>query len=60
VLKTSFTVMMGALVLGLGIVYAGPDPAGRVGPFLFVAAVVIGLWALVMVFWSEAMKGNRD
>lgn len=60
VLKTSFTIMMAALILGLGLVYAAPVPDSRVGPFLFAAAAIMAVWILVMVFWSEAFKGNRD
>lgn len=60
VLKSAFTLMMAALVIGLGIVYAGNDPGGRVGPFLFSALLVLAVWTLVMLVWSEAMKGKRD
>lgn len=60
VLKMSFTVMMAALVIGLGIVYAAPVPDDRAGQFLFSAAGLVILWTLVMIFWSEAFKGNRE
>jgi ubiquinone biosynthesis protein len=60
VLKMSFTVMMAALVIGLGIVYAAPVPDDRAGQFLFAAAGLVALWVLVMVLWSEAFKGNRE
>ncbi|HET6399295.1 MAG TPA: AarF/ABC1/UbiB kinase family protein [Candidatus Thermoplasmatota archaeon] len=60
VLKTSFTVMMAALLIGLGIVYAGPVPEERVGPFLFASGAVLFVWTAVMILWSEAFKGNRE
>ncbi|MFA5943734.1 MAG: AarF/UbiB family protein [Candidatus Thermoplasmatota archaeon] len=60
VLKMSFTVMMAALVIGLGIVYASPVPDDRAGQFLFSAAALVIVWTLVMIFWSEAFKGNRE
>ena len=60
VLKTSFTIMMAALVIGLGIVYAGPAPADATGPFLFGAGALVIIWTLVMVLWSEAFKGRRE
>jgi ubiquinone biosynthesis protein len=60
VLKMSFTVMMAALVIGLGIVFAAPVPDDRAGQFLFAAGGLVILWTLVMIFWSEAFKGNRE
>jgi hypothetical protein len=60
VLKMSFTVMMAALVIGLGIVFAAPVPDDRAGQFLFAAGGLVLLWTLVMIFWSEAFKGNRE
>lgn len=60
VLKTSFTIMMAALVIGLGIVYAGPAPADGTAPFLFGAGALVVIWTLVMVLWSESFKGRRD
>jgi ubiquinone biosynthesis protein len=60
VLKMSFTVMMAALVIGLGIVFASPVPDDRAGQFLFSAGGLVILWTLVMIFWSEAFKGNRE
>jgi ubiquinone biosynthesis protein len=60
VLKMSFTVMMAALVIGLGIVYAAPVPDDRAGQFLFAAGGLLIAWTLVMIFWSEAFKGNRE
>lgn len=60
VLKMSFTVMMAALVIGLGIVYASDAPTDRAGQFLFAAAGLVALWTVVMIFWSEAFKGNRE
>ena len=60
VLKTSFTIIMASLVLGLAIVYTGPDPDARAGQFLFAAAGIGVVWALVLVLWSESMKGRRD
>ncbi|HEX2065875.1 MAG TPA: AarF/ABC1/UbiB kinase family protein [Candidatus Thermoplasmatota archaeon] len=60
VLKTSFTLMMAALIVGLALVYASPAPAARVGQFLFGAAAVLAVWTLVMLLWSEAFKGNRE
>jgi ubiquinone biosynthesis protein len=60
VLKMSFTVMMAALVIGLGIVYAAPVPDDRAGQFLFAAGGLLVAWTLVMIFWSEAFKGNRE
>ena len=60
VLKMSFTVMMAALVIGLGIVFAAPVPDDRAGQFLFAAGGLLIAWTLVMIFWSEAFKGNRE
>jgi ubiquinone biosynthesis protein len=60
VLKMSFTVMMAALVIGLGIVFAAPVPDDRAGQFLFASGGLVILWTLVMIFWSEAFKGNRE
>ncbi|MGB0652024.1 MAG: ABC1 kinase family protein [Thermoplasmatota archaeon] len=59
VLKMAFTVMMAALVVGLGVVYSGPDPTRSV-QFLFMAAVIVIAWTLVMILWSESFKGNRE
>jgi ubiquinone biosynthesis protein len=58
-LKTGFTVLAAAVVVGLAVVYAGPDPASRVGPFLYTAGGVLAAWILVMVLWSESIKGRR-
>jgi hypothetical protein len=60
VLKTSFTIMMAALVVGLGLVYSSAVPTDRIGQFLFGAAAVMVIWTLVMLLWSEAFKGNRE
>lgn len=60
VLKMSFTVMMAALVIGLGIIYASPAPDDRAGQFLFAAGAVVVTWTVVMILWSEAFKGNRE
>lgn len=60
VLKMAFTVMMAALVIGLGIIYASPAPDDRAGQFIFAAAAVLAVWTLVMILWSEAWKGNRE
>ncbi|HLF16113.1 MAG TPA: AarF/UbiB family protein [Candidatus Thermoplasmatota archaeon] len=60
VLKTSFTVLLAGLLVGLGIVYAGPEPGARLGPFLFVAGVIMAVWTVVMILWSEAWKGRRE
>jgi ubiquinone biosynthesis protein len=60
VLKTSFTLMMAALIVGLGLVYSSTVPAERVGQFLFGAAAILVAWTLVMILWSEAFKGNRE
>lgn len=60
VLKTAFTIMMASLVVGLALVYAGPDPDGRVIPFFFGAGTILAAWLLAMVLWSEAFKGNRE
>ncbi|HUR24606.1 MAG TPA: AarF/UbiB family protein [Candidatus Thermoplasmatota archaeon] len=60
ILKMSFTVMMAALVIGLGIVFAAPVPDDRAGQFLFAAGGLLLLWTLVMIVWSEAFKGNRE
>jgi ubiquinone biosynthesis protein len=60
ILKMSFTVMMAALIVGLGIVFASNTPGTRAGQFVFAAAAIVLLWTLVMVFWSEAFKGNRE
>lgn len=59
-LKMSFTVLMAALVIGLGIVYSGPEPDSKALQFIFGASGLVVVWTLVMVFWSEAMKGNRE
>ena len=59
-LKVSFTGMMMALVIGLGIVYAGPDPESRAMQFLFSAGVIVIAWTVVLLLWSETMKGHRD
>ncbi len=60
VLKTSFTIMMAGLVVGLGIVYAGPTPDSRLAPFLFGAGAVLAVWTAVMILWSEAWKGRHE
>lgn len=60
VLKMSFSVMMAALIVGMAIVYAGADPDANAGPFMFGAGAVMIVWSLILVFWSEAMKGNRE
>ncbi|HUR63026.1 MAG TPA: AarF/UbiB family protein, partial [Candidatus Thermoplasmatota archaeon] len=60
VLKTSFTLMMAALIVGLGLVYSSAVPTDRIGQFLFGAAAVLVIWTLVMLLWSEAFKGNRE
>lgn len=60
VLKTGFTILAASLIVGLALVYASPVPAERVGPFLFGAAAILVAWTLVMVFWSEGFKGNRE
>ena len=60
ILKMSFTVMMAALIVGLGIVFASSAPANRAGQFVFAAGAIVLLWTLVMIFWSEAFKGNRE
>jgi ubiquinone biosynthesis protein len=59
-LKMSFTVLMAALIIGLGIVYSGPEPDAKSSQFLFGAGGLVVTWTLVMVFWSESMKGNRE
>lgn len=60
VLKMAFTVMMAALIIGMGIIYASPAPDDRAGQFIFAAAAVVLVWTVVMIFWSEAWKGNRE
>jgi ubiquinone biosynthesis protein len=60
VLKTAFTIMMAALILGSAIIYSGPDPNGRAAPFLFAAGAIFVVWTIVMLVWSEAFKGNRE
>ena len=60
VLKTSFTIMMVALLVGLALVYSSAVPTDRIGQFLFGAAAVLAIWTLVMILWSEAFKGNRE
>jgi ubiquinone biosynthesis protein len=60
VLKSSFTIIMAALIIGMGIVYASPDAGASTGPFLFGAGTLVILWTLVMVVWSESFKGRRD
>ncbi len=59
-LKMSFTIVVAALIIGLGIVYTGPDPDSRVLQFLFGASGIVVLWAFVLLMWSEMMKGNRE
>ncbi len=59
-LKMSFTIVVAALIVGLGIVYTGPDPDARVLQFLFGASGLVVLWAFVLLMWSEMMKGNRE
>ncbi len=58
-LKMAFTVMMAALLIGLGIVYAGPN-AAMAGQYLFIATVILVSWTLVLILWSEGFKGNRE
>lgn len=60
VLKTSFTVLAASLIVGLALVYASPTPSDRIGQFLFGALVILVSWVLVMVLWSEGLKGNRE
>jgi ubiquinone biosynthesis protein len=60
VLKMAFTVMMAALTIGLGIIYASPAPNTRAGQFLFAAGAVLAMWTVTMILWSEAWKGNRE
>lgn len=60
VLKMAFTVMMSALVIGLGIVYASDAPTDRAGQFVFAAGGILAIWTLVMIFWSEAFKGKHE
>ncbi|MES2155340.1 MAG: AarF/UbiB family protein [bacterium] len=60
ILKTGFTIMAAALVLGLALVYSSAAPSARVGQFLFGAGAILVAWILVMVFWSEGFKGNRE
>ncbi len=60
VLKMSFTIIMAALLVGLGIIYSANVPSERVGQFLFAAAAVVAGWTVVMVLWSEAFKGRRE
>ena len=31
-----------------------------VATFLFAAGGILAIWTLVMIFWSEAFKGNRE
>jgi ubiquinone biosynthesis protein len=59
-LKLSFTGIMAALIIGLGIVYTGPDPQVRASQFLFSAGVIVVIWTLILVLWSETMKGHRE
>jgi O-antigen/teichoic acid export membrane protein len=59
-LKLGFTIVVAALIIGLAIVYAGGGAAAPVGEFLFAGAAVVIVWALVLVLWSEAMKGRHD
>jgi len=59
-LKTGFTVLMAAFVVGLAILYAAPVAEVRVGQFLFAAGAVLVGWTLVMVLWSESFKGRRE
>jgi ubiquinone biosynthesis protein len=60
VLKTSFTVLAASLIVGMALVYASPTPSERIGQFLFGALVILVAWVLVMVLWSEGLKGNRE
>ncbi len=59
-LKTSFTILMASMIIGLAVVYAGPDPSNRAAPFLFGAGAIAVVWTLVLVVWSEAFKGRRE
>ncbi|MEA3191118.1 MAG: ubiquinone biosynthesis protein [Thermoplasmata archaeon] len=59
-LKASFTLIITGIIIGLAILYASPTPPERLGQFLFVAAILLAAWALVMVLWSESFKGNRE
>ncbi len=59
-LKMGFTVIMASLIIGLGIVYTGPDPESRASQFLFSAGVIVVIWTMILVLWSETMKGNRE
>ncbi len=58
-LKMAFTIMMSALLVGLGIVYAGPN-AEMAAQYLFIATVILVSWTLVLILWSEGFKGNRE
>lgn len=60
VLKMSFSIVMAALIIGLGIVYTGPAPEEQAGRFIFAAGAIGLFWALVLVLWSEGMKGRRE
>lgn len=59
-LKMSFTILMASLIIGLGIVYSGNGPETRATQFLFSAGVIVVVWTMVLVLWSETMKGHRD
>ena len=59
-LKLSFTGITAALIIGLGIVYTGPEPETRATQFLFSAGAIIVVWTLILVLWSETMKGHRE
>lgn len=59
-LKLGFTGIMAALIIGLGIVYAGPSPEERATQFLFSAGVIVVVWTIILVLWSETLKGNRE
>ncbi len=59
-LKMGFTVVIASMIIGLAIVYAGPNPDTHVAPFMFAAASVAIFWVLILVLWSETMKGRRE
>lgn len=59
VLKMSFTLVVAALIVGLAVVYTGPEPETRASQFLFGAGGLVVLWAFVLLLWSEMMKDRE-
>ncbi len=58
--KLAFTGIVCSLILGLAVVYTGPEPGTRGLQFMFLSGGIIAAWALVLIFWSEMMKRRDD